>query len=101
MIKKQILKSKPVCKVTFGLSKKEVDGASKVNLVGEFNGWNESETELTKMKSGDFKIVLPLETGKAYQFRYLIDGNRWLNDPEADSYTPGKLGNELNGVIKL
>lgn len=101
MIKKQTLKTKPVCKVTFGLTSKEVDGASKVNLVGEFNGWNETATELTKMKSGDFKIVLPLNTGKSYQFRYLIDGARWLNDSEADRYTPSGVGNESNGVVEL
>lgn len=101
MIKKQTLKTKPVCKVTFGLSKKETEGASRVNLVGEFNGWNTSETQLTKTKSGDFKIVLPLDTGKAYQFRYLIDGDRWLNDSEADSYTPSGVGNESNGVVEL
>jgi len=101
MIKKQTLKTKPVCKVTFGLSKKEVDGASKVNLVGEFNGWDETATELTRMKSGDFKIVLPLDTGKSYQFRYLLDGTRWLNDSEADSYAPSGMGNESNSVVEL
>ena len=90
-----------MCKVTFGLSKKEADGASGVNLVGEFNRWNKSATEIVKMKSGDFKIVLPLKKGRAYQFRYLIDGNRWINDSKADSYIPGGVGNELNGVIEL
>lgn len=101
MIKKQILKSKPVCKVTFGLSKKEAGEASKVNLVGEFNGWNETSTELTKMKSGDFKLIVPLETGKKYQFRYLIDGNTWINDPEADHYVENGVSNDTNCVIEL
>ena len=101
MIKKQKLKTKPVCEVTFGLSKKEVGGAYKVNLVGEFNGWDETATELTKMKSGDFKIVLPLEINKFYQFRYLIDGSRWLNDSEADRYVASGVGNESNSVVEL
>ena len=101
MIKKQALKSKPVCKVTFGLSKKEAGNAAKVNLVGEFNGWNETSTELTKMKSGDFKLVLPLETGKSYQFRYLVDGNTWVNDSEADLYVNTGVSNDENCVIEL
>ena len=45
--------------------------------------------------------MLPLDSGKSYQFRYLIDGNRWLNDSEADRYTPSGIGNESNGVIEL
>ena len=101
MIKKQVLKSKPLCKVTFGLSKKEASSASTVYLVGEFNNWNKSDTELTKMKSGDFKITLPLEQHKSYQFRYLIDGEKWLNDSEADRYVHSGIGNESNGVLDL
>ena len=101
MIKKQALKSKPICKVTFGLSKKEAPDASKVNLVGEFNDWNKTNTELTKMKSGDFKITLSLEQDKSYQFRYLIDGVHWINDSDADRYVHSGIGNESNGVIDL
>jgi len=101
MIKKQPLKTKPVCKVTFGLSKKEAQEASTVHLVGEFNNWSKTETQLEKMKSGDFKIVLPLEKGKSYQFRYLIDGETWINDSEADSYVHSGIGNESNGVVEL
>lgn len=101
MIKKQVLKSKPVSKVTFGLSKKEVPGASKVNLVGDFNSWDKGATELTQLKSGDFKLVLELEQGKEYQFRYLVDGINWVNDAHADSYVSGGIGDEQNCVISL
>lgn len=100
MIKKQPLKSKPICKVTFGLSKKEALGASKVNLVGEFNNWEKATTELTKMKSGDFKITLPLKTDRSYQFRYLVDGETWVNDKDADRYVSSGIGSE-NCVIDL
>ncbi|MEM9340814.1 MAG: isoamylase early set domain-containing protein [Bacteroidota bacterium] len=101
MIKKQPLKSKSVCKVTFGLTKKEIGRADKVYLVGEFNNWNESTTELTKLKSGDFKLVLPLESGKAYQFRYLVNGTDWVNDSQADRYVNNGVSNDTNGVIEL
>ena len=101
MIKKQPLKSKSVCKVTFGLTKKEVGNVGKINLVGEFNNWSETSTELTKLKSGDFKLVLPLESGKAYQFRYLVDGINWVNDSEADNYVNNGVSNDSNGVIEL
>ena len=101
MIKKQVLKSKPVSKVTFGLSKKEVPGAGKVNLVGNFNNWDESALELNKLKSGDFKVVVELEKGQDYQFRYLVDGTSWLNDSEADTYVAAGIGEEQNCVVSL
>lgn len=100
-IKKQILKSKPVCKVTFGLDKKEVSKADTVSLVGNFNNWNESSTQLTKLKSGAFKLVVELPVGQDYEFRYLVDGNTWMNDTTADNYVASGVSNEQNCVIAL
>ena len=42
-IKKQFLKSKPVCKVTFSLTKEEALNAEKIQLLGDFNEWNVEE----------------------------------------------------------
>ena len=36
-IKKQFLKSKPVCKVVFRLDATEANGAKKVQVLGDFN----------------------------------------------------------------
>ncbi len=46
-IKKQYLKSKPVCKVTFSVPAEE---AKNVAVVGTFNEWNTEATELKKIK---------------------------------------------------
>jgi methyl coenzyme M reductase subunit C len=40
-IKKQYLKTKPVCKVTFRLKKAQACGARKVSIAGDFNQWEE------------------------------------------------------------
>ncbi len=40
MIKKQYLKSKPLCKVTFTLPKEAAAEAKEVRVLGEFNEWN-------------------------------------------------------------
>lgn len=101
MIKKQVLKSKPECKVTFSLDKKHAQGAQKVNLVGEFNNWSETETEMTPLKSGGFKAVMSLPVGRDYQFRYLIDGKTWINDENADTYVDSGIAGEENGVVSL
>jgi len=39
-IKKQYLKTKPVCKVTFRISEKRGNSAGTARDVGEFNNWD-------------------------------------------------------------
>ena len=51
-IKKQFLKSKPVCKVTFSFNDKTADS---VSVVGSFNNWDTEHTILKKLKNGIFK----------------------------------------------
>ncbi len=97
-IKKQFLKSKPVCKVSFKLNAKDAIGAKTVQIVGEFNNWDQSTTLMNELKSGDFTQTLNLEQNKNYQFRYLIDGVKWSNEVEADSKT-GNEFDEFNDVI--
>ena len=98
-IKKQVLKSKPVCKVTFRLTKDMVVGADKVSLVGDFNNWDEKALEMKKLKSGEFTSLLELEKGKAYEFRYLVNDTNWYNDLEADRYVSNSFGAE-NCVVE-
>lgn len=101
MLKKQFLKSKPVCKVTFRLAAEACAAADSVKLVGDFNEWNvEEAVEMKSLKKGGFKTVLNLETGKNYEFRYLVDGETWENDWEADQYSPNEFGTE-NSVVVL
>ena len=97
-IKKQYLKSRPVCKATFSLTAPEAKG---VKIVGDFNDWNlETGFEMKRLKSGVFKATLNLDRDQDYQFRYLIDGTDWENDWEADAYVPTPYGVE-NSVAVL
>jgi len=98
-IQKKYLKTKPVCKVKFEIPGDTLDDAEAVYIVGEFNDWNEHSTAMKKQKNGSFSITLDLETGGEYQFRYVIDGERWENDPEADKYTPNNLCGSDNSVV--
>jgi 1,4-alpha-glucan branching enzyme len=101
-IKKQFLKSKPVCKVTFSLSQEEALNAEKVQLLGDFNDWNVEEAiDLKKFKNGTYKTTLDLETAKSYQFKYLIDSEKWENDQEADSYVNNGIDADDNFVVVL
>lgn len=100
-LKKQYLKTKPICKVTFRLPKDEVAGARAAYVVGEFNGWDETSNKMKYLKSGEFTLTLDLEKNKEYQFRYLIDGQQWKNDSEADKYIRTEYGNCDNSVVVL
>ena len=37
MLKKQYLKGKPICKVTFTLPKEAAEGTQEVKILGDFN----------------------------------------------------------------
>lgn len=96
-IKKQFIKSKPVCKVTFSIEAKE---AQTVSVVGDFNNWNPKEGELSKLKNGTFKGTFDLPTQAAYEFKYVIDG-AFTNEPEADAYKWNDFAGAENSVVSL
>ena len=98
-IKKEYLKSKKNCKVTFRLPRIAAPDADSVFIVGDFNDWNMYANPMKKLKKGDFTLTLNLEPGKEYQFRYLIDGSTWENDWNADKYVKSPFGDSENSVI--
>jgi 1,4-alpha-glucan branching enzyme len=97
MLKKEFLKSKPVCKVTFTLP--EAIKAETAHLVGDFNNWNETDTPMKKLKSGRFTVSLDLEKGREFQFRYLVNAAEWHNDWHADKYVPNPFSGDNSVVI--
>ena len=98
-IKKQFLKSRSDCKVTFRVPREHVEGAESVQLVGDFNDWDATATPMDRLKSGEFTATLYLDLGKEVEFRYLVDGTTWLNDDMADRQAPTPYPNVTNSVI--
>ena len=96
-IKKQYLKSKPVCKVTFTVP---AENAKKIAVVGSFNEWDDKATPLKKLKNGSFKGTVDLESGVSHEFRYLIDG-QYQNDNEADAFAWNDYAAAENSVLSL
>lgn len=97
--RKQYLKSRPVCRVTFRLPKDAAPDAHIVTIIGDFNNWSPDETQMKRLKNGDFKLTLELPVSREYRFRYLIDGNRWENDWNADKYIPNRYGCDDSVVV--
>jgi len=97
MLKKQYLKRGTV-KVDFVLPAAVAADAESAYLVGDFNNWDEGATPMKKLKNGTFKVTLDLEPGREYRFRYLVNGNQWHNDWDADRYEANPFSGD-NSVV--
>jgi 1,4-alpha-glucan branching enzyme len=96
-IKKQFIKTKPVCKVTFSVEAKEANSAT---VVGDFNNWDTSKGELLKLKNGTFKGVFDLPKDATYEFKYVVDG-AYVNEPEADRQQWNDFAGAENSVLEI
>jgi 1,4-alpha-glucan branching enzyme len=97
--KKQYLKSKPMCKVTFRLPADIANAAKEANVVGEFNNWDVTATPMKRLKDGTFTITIDLERDREYQFRYLLDRKQWENASNADRYVTTPFGDSFNSIV--
>ncbi|MBN2302962.1 MAG: isoamylase early set domain-containing protein [Anaerolineae bacterium] len=97
MMKKRYLKSGTV-KVEFILPDAIAADTEDVFLVGDFNDWDETATPMQGFKNGKFKVTVDLEAGNEYQFRYLVNGNQWHNDWDADKYVANPFSGD-NSVV--
>ena len=83
-ISKKYSTDKKICKVTFILPDYYADGAKVAFVVGDFNNWNTHELRMKRI-NGKFKRSLKLQSNQKYQFKYLIDGDKWENEWDADT----------------
>lgn len=94
---KKYNKARTSCQVTFALPK-EVE-AETAALCGDFNDWDETSHPMKRLAKGNFKVTVKLEPG-TYRYRYLLDGERWENDWEAESYQGNAFGTE-DSVVEV
>jgi anti-anti-sigma factor len=62
-----------------------------VVVVGELNDWTPGTHPMTGATAGR-TCTLTLPPGRRYRFRYLLDGQRWENDWDADDYVDNNYG---------
>ena len=103
MLSNKYVKSRNCVKVTFELPAdvlpQEVT-PEEISVVGEFNDWDPSVNQMQPLKSRNaYQTTVEFEPGAAYQFRYLVNGELWLNDPAAHDYIPNGLGAENSVVL--
>jgi 1,4-alpha-glucan branching enzyme len=90
MLEKEPLENGTV-RVTFRIS--HYIWADSIALVGEFNDWDASRHPLRRTRDdGEWHVSLVLESDSAYRFRYLVDGEAWMDDDHADGYEANPYG---------
>ena len=75
-------------------------GAQTAAVCGEWNDWSAGADVMRRDAEGGFSLTVDLDAGRAYRFRYLLDGERWENDWAADAYLPNSFGGD-DSVIDL
>ena len=83
----------------FTLRRAATNGETNVDVVGDFNNWTPGANPMTAGADG-WTCTLTVPVGKRYRFRYLLDGQRWENDWEADDYVDNDHGGQ-DSVVDL
>ncbi len=96
MVQKTYFKTKNYCKVKFSLTP---DNAETVEILGLNSDW-ENSIVMSKKKDGTFTCDVSLPKDTQHEFKYLVDENTWINEPEADSQNPNEFGS-INSVIVI
>lgn len=101
MITKKYSSKKGSCTVTFSLPSEQVGEKRDVRVLADFNDWSWIDGVAMKASKGKYSGSVELPALPAhYQFRYLVDGSQWMNDPAAEAYLPNIHGT-TNCVFEL
>ena len=96
MVQKTYFKTKDYCKVKFTFKPEE---AETVEILGLNSDW-ENSVVMSKKKDGTFTCDISLPKNSEHEFKYRVNKNLWINEPEADKETPNVYGGS-NSVIIL
>ena len=94
MVQKTYFKTKDYCKVKFTFN---FENAETVEILGLNSDW-ENSVIMSKKKDGSFTCDVSLPKNTQHEFKYRVNEELWLNEPEADSENPNIFGG-INSVI--
>lgn len=102
-MKKELIKNQATYAVTFHYNAIPENPVHSVIVLGDFNEWSlENGFELKADKNGDFVGKFKIPAGRDYHFRYLVNGNRWANEKDADRFEASPLHPHIdNSVLSL
>ena len=96
MVQKTYYKTKDYCKVKFVTN---FENAETIEIFGLNSDW-QNAISMSKKKDGNFACDITLPKNTSHEFKYLVNENIWLNDPEADGENQNVFGGS-NSVIHL
>jgi 1,4-alpha-glucan branching enzyme len=72
--------------------------AKSAVVAGSFNSWDLKKTPLRKEGNGDWKVTVWLPPGR-YEYRFVVDGNHWMSDPNAKESIQNSFGSSNSVVV--
>jgi len=76
------------------------DNAHSVSVAGDFNGWSHLATPLKRNESGLWLTEIVVPRAGRFEYKFIINGRRWVEDPSNGMKTPNDYGG-LNSVLVL
>ncbi len=76
------------------------DRAASVSLAGDFNAWDGNKTKLDKDEHGFWWAALDAPPPGLYHYKFIVNGERWLEDPNNGMKAPDNYGG-LNSVLTI
>jgi serine protease AprX len=69
-------------------------------VAGDFNGWSETASPLRKDSSGLWLAEVKTPPVGRYQYKFIVNGNRWTEDPNNGMKAPDGYGG-LNSLLVI
>jgi 1,4-alpha-glucan branching enzyme len=67
--------------------------AKSVAVAGTFNNWNPKSYPMKAGAKGHWSCSVKLSPGR-YEYRFVVNGTQWVNDPVAKECCPNALGGQ-------
>ena len=96
MVQKTYFKTRDYCKVKFVVN---FENAETAEVLGLNNDWQNSII-MSKKKDKSFTCHINLPKDSRHEFKYLVNNNIWLNEPEADGENYNIFGGS-NSVLNI
>jgi 1,4-alpha-glucan branching enzyme len=76
------------------------DAADSVSVAGDFNEWSQLGTPLKRTSSGLWVTEIRVPRAGRFEYKFIVDGQRWLEDPNNGLKAPDNYGG-LNSVLVI
>ena len=76
------------------------DNAHSVSVAGDFNEWSHVATPLRRNDSGLWFTEIAVPRAGRFEYKFIINGRRWLEDPNNGMKAPDNYGS-LNSVLVI